>query len=190
MPLAGSDSGIGDIAPVSVPIPAPAAGSVVGGVASEMADAMAWEPIGAPITPPEAAALEATLTPLLNGSPVRVSNVRIEGAILHFTMTLPAYLAQELAAAGVVDLPPGHEGPLSTDVLCPGDPADVEAGLIRVRTIVRNPDCREGSPGCSCAIAPFGQQAHVFPYEELCPDCRDQPDRDRTSYCVCGPKDA
>lgn len=39
--------------------------------------------------------------------------------------------------------------------------------------------CQKGMPGCYCGIG--------WPLERMCPDCRDQPNRDRGSYCVCGP---
>ena len=40
--------------------------------------------------------------------------------------------------------------------------------------------CRKKSPGCYCDIG--------FPYEKMCPDCRDgRHPTDIYSYCVCPP---
>jgi hypothetical protein len=42
-------------------------------------------------------------------------------------------------------------------------------------------DCRKEVPECFCATG--------FRYEEMCPDCRDEPIRDIFSRCVCAPDD-
>lgn len=42
-------------------------------------------------------------------------------------------------------------------------------------------DCRREIEGCFCATG--------FDYEDMCPDCRDEPNRWKYSYCVCLPKE-
>lgn len=39
--------------------------------------------------------------------------------------------------------------------------------------------CLSGVPGCYCRVG--------FPYEEMCPACRDEPGRNRHSRCECPP---
>ena len=41
-------------------------------------------------------------------------------------------------------------------------------------------NCRKGVPGCCCKTG--------FAYEDMCPNCRDEPNRDIYSCCVCDPK--
>jgi len=42
--------------------------------------------------------------------------------------------------------------------------------------------CRKGSSGCFCDVG--------YPYERMCPDCRDTRVKgDTNDYCVCPPND-
>lgn len=40
--------------------------------------------------------------------------------------------------------------------------------------------CRKGIPGCFCKVG--------WPYERQCPDCRDNKNADKFSYCSCPPE--
>jgi hypothetical protein len=42
-----------------------------------------------------------------------------------------------------------------------------------------NPYCHKTISGCYCKIG--------WPYEKMCPKCRDDKNRDIRSYCVCPP---
>ena len=45
-----------------------------------------------------------------------------------------------------------------------------------------NDNCEKGIRGCYCRVG--------WPYEKMCPDCRDTRDSwDNKSYCVCPPRD-
>jgi len=49
---------------------------------------------------------------------------------------------------------------------------DLENGLL----------CRKKVPYCMCLVG--------YPFERLCPDCRDtRQEGDNSGYCVCGPKE-
>jgi hypothetical protein len=55
---------------------------------------------------------------------------------------------------------------------------------VNEKKLINGDYCRKGSPYCFCAVG--------FPYERLCDDCKDLEDgfsNQRTSMCVCPPKE-
>ena len=50
-----------------------------------------------------------------------------------------------------------------------------------IKTLLKQGEyCLKGCPGCFCRVG--------WPYEKMCPDCRDNREEwDDTSFCVCPP---